>query len=129
MKPSLTQKYKERFPNLVVRTSFLYTNNCDTMRVKFKNLKCTAWIQEYYGAGFIVGINFLHGHFDYDKNDMADRIISMEDALDRFNEIIQGRYVAYFKHGREEIAMTKAYEPNSDKEEFPPSKYEIIFFE
>jgi hypothetical protein len=88
MRKSIVEIVKERYPELAARVEVVRDGNQITGEIPFQNLRYRLWFVED-GEGYIVGINFLHSHFDCDTQEGK-----LGDALTNIDSILQDEVVA-----------------------------------
>ncbi len=86
---SLVQIVKRKHPYLADRITITSNDNAETGELIFHNPRYYLWFSQEKEGGFIVGINFLHSHFD-----LHDDQTNLEDALEYIDDIITDKIVA-----------------------------------
>lgn len=87
---SLHSIFNKRYPNLS-NVEASAADGAVTIRIYFKNPIYYAWIFEQR-QGIVVGLNFLHQHYDYFED--SERMECLEDAFAYLDEILTGKIVA-----------------------------------
>lgn len=127
-KPSLHTAFQERYQKHLVNAEFSATNDAVLIEIPFKNPRYHAWISEE-NSGFIVGINFLHGHFDFDKENSQDRLESLRSAFEELDDILDGKVAVVGDCSQEKDYIVAIDSLESAIEHYgQQSKYEIVTF-
>src|SRR4051812_30650142 len=85
---SLQQRFQEKYPALKEKMVLIATTDSVTIEIPFLNPRYSAWIEKYH-SGYIVGIDFLHNHFDLKTEEE-----NMEDAFEDLDDRLNDRVVA-----------------------------------
>ena len=86
---SLIDAVKRKYPHLADKIVVTSDKNSETGELKFQNQRYYLWFSQEKEGGFIIGINFLHSHFD-----LNDDQTNFDDALEYIDEIITDKIVA-----------------------------------
>jgi hypothetical protein len=122
---SLQEHFQDKYPELKEKMILVATSDSITIEIPFLNPRYTAWIEKDK-QGYIVGINFLHNHFDLDTDEK-----NMEDAFESLDDILKDKIVAVGLKNRTDDYMIKAVMPlDIGIAEFSKKKneYEIVSF-
>lgn len=127
-KPSLHTAFQERYQQHLANAELSATSDTVLIEIPFKNPRYHAWISEV-DSGFIVGINFLHSHFDFDKENSQDRLESMRAAFEELDDILDGNVAAVGVCSQEKDYIVATASRESAIEHYgQQSKYEIVTF-
>lgn len=98
------------------------------IEIPFKNPRYYAWISETKN-GFIVGINSLHSHFDFDNENSQDRFEALRAAFEELDDILAGKVAAVGDSSQGKNYMVASDDLESAIEHYgQQSKYEIVTF-
>ncbi|KER09711.1 MAG: hypothetical protein HY22_08890 [[Candidatus Thermochlorobacteriaceae] bacterium GBChlB] len=77
-----------RYPSLAKKAHFNEEQGILTIEILFKNPRYSVWLKQE-NKGCIVGINFLHNHFDLESEEE-----NLENMFSYFEEIVNDKIVA-----------------------------------
>lgn len=89
MKESLIEIIKQKYPKLANSIIITKDGDSETGELKFHNPRYSLWFTEEKKEAYIVGVNFLHTHYD-----LNDSQTNLEDTLEYIDDIIENRVVA-----------------------------------
>ncbi len=89
---------KAKHPHLAKRITMTYLDGTLTGTISFHNPRYELWFMQENKASYIVGINFLHSHFD--SGDDAEE--NLADALEQIDAILNDEIVAIGKRNKTE---------------------------
>lgn len=89
----LFRQYKARYPHLDKKSAYIYKNGNYHISILTKEKTFYIWINEEQD-GFIVGLDWLHTHFDYHKEEK--RPAALAEAFAKFDNLLQGKDVALY---------------------------------
>ena len=129
-KTILEVKFAECFPALIktaIITYKSYEYNGDiveycTIEHTFADSRFSVWMSDD-SDGIIVGINELHYHFD-----CFDSQQNIEDGINHFTEIIEGRYVVVVEKESTDKNIICTTDIDTAFKKYGSSEYEIIAF-
>ena len=127
-KLSLQAAFEMRYQHLVSDAEFSATDSSICITIQFKNPKYSAWISDE-GYGFIVGIDALHSHLDYDSDSEQDWLETLQRAFEALDDILEGREVVVGHKNSKEPRLVATTSPELAIEEYGrDSSYEIVAF-
>ena len=122
----LFKQYQQRYPTLHSQSSYLYKDDCYHISIPSKKAPLCAWINEEQD-GFIVGLDWLHQHFDYIYEN--ERVTALQDAFEQLDAILEGRVVALYEKTSNEIRWVMANEEAHQLMKEQPDVYRLEKFE
>ncbi len=87
---NIVEIVKETYPHLARRISWTYLDGALTGTISFHNPRYELWFTQENKTSYIVGINFLHSHFDC-REDAEE---NLADAMAQIEAILHDEIVA-----------------------------------
>jgi hypothetical protein len=118
--------FKEKYPHLAKKITMTYLDGTLTGTISFHNPRYQLWFTQENKTSYIVGINFLHSHFDCGD----DGEENLADALAQIDAILQDEIVAIGKRNKTEnyIIATMSKEDGLRRYANGNSNIEIVSF-
>lgn len=129
MSVSLLSAFQARFPDLWHRVMCTGDADTTTLSIAYRQRpEVEAWISSE-AAGFIVGIGFLHSHFD-SVGSPDGRAGALAEALDQFEAIVRRKRAAAWDIAQGEVVASCAAEDmDALLEKMGYGACEILLFE
>ena len=124
MQKTIVDIFKKKYPEFAARVKVLRDGDQVTGEISFHNPRYRLWFTED-GEGYIVGINFLHSHFDGDTQEG-----NLRDALSRIDQILRDEIVAVGnrKKTKDFIFATMSREEGLRRYGLDDSRVEVVWF-
>lgn len=122
---TLLDKLKARYPELVPRMKITKDGKELNIEIDFVNPKYKLWFTDENSKNYIVGIDFLHSHFDSGDSDF-----NQEAALEYIDDIINDEVVAIGIKNKEKdfLIATMGREEGIKRYKTESERIEIVSF-
>lgn len=122
---TLIDKLKAKYPDLVPRMKITKDGTDLNVEIDFANPKYKLWFTDENSRSYVVGIDFLHSHFDSGDSDF-----NQEEALEYIDDIINDEVVAIGIRNKEKdfLIATMGREEGIRKYGTDNGKIEVVSF-